>query len=127
MAAQLEVKYMNELKGLVEDLEINTVKFDKNNLTAGRRARGISMKIKHMMTDFRKDVLEETKTRQSEKSNGGSKKLETITEDTENVVQDGGNTENVKETEEVVQDGGNSSNTKKKAPKKATTKKKTKK
>ena len=39
MAAQLEVKYMNDLKSLVEDLEINTVKFDKNNLTAGRRAR----------------------------------------------------------------------------------------
>ena len=94
MTAQLEVKYMTDLKSLVEDLEINTVKFDKKNLTAGRRARGISMKIKHMMTDFRKDVLEETKTRQSEKSSGGSKELEEIKE---NVVE---KTSSVEETEE---------------------------
>jgi len=111
MAAQLEVKYINDLKSLVEDLEIDTVKFDKNNLTAGRRARGISMKIKHMMTDFRKDILEETKTRQTEKLNGGSKNVENTTENTENVVEE---TSNVTETEEVVQDGGNSSSNNKK-------------
>lgn len=118
MATQLEVKYMNDLKSLVEDLEINTVKFDKKNTTAGRRARGISMKIKHMMTDLRKDVLEETKTRQVEKSGGGLTPKESELKAKETVE-----TMNLEDVaiEETVEVEGGGNNKKKKVPKKSTT------
>ena len=130
MSVLLQEKYITELKDLVEELEVNLMKFDKKNLTAGRRARGISMKIKHMQTDIRKDVLEKSKMTKSErtpklKNTDNVKEEEQVSSDNQEIITNNEELNNEEiDNNHVEEEQEEKSNKKKKVSKKSSKKKK---
>lgn len=53
---------LNKIKNLVEMMSTDTAKvYDKGNRSASIRARKYAQEIKHLLGDFRKEILEEIK------------------------------------------------------------------
>ena len=57
---------LETIKGLVEELSVDTTKFYGGNKSAGVRARKSAQQLKALLQDLRKEILEEKKGAENE-------------------------------------------------------------
>lgn len=58
----------NLIKEIVDNMSIDIEKLNKGNKTAGVRIRKDSQRVKELLQSLRKEVLEQTKTKESTES-----------------------------------------------------------
>ena len=60
---------LNKIKLLVEKISVDTYKvYNKNNFTAGVRARKNTQELKRLLVEYRKEILKKIKTLKKERN-----------------------------------------------------------